>query len=88
MSTISVTSDVKEKLFKIATKLQVRLGRRVDLNETIDYLISHAEKRPDLLNRACRPIPKSMQISAKNAYDELISERRNDEQRSARRYGS
>jgi hypothetical protein len=88
MSTISVTGDVKEKLFKIATELQAKLGRRVDLNETMDYLIFHAEKRPDLLEKATRPLPSSLHATAKSAYSELISERRKDERRSARRYGS
>jgi len=88
VNTIFVTNNVKEKLFKFATELQMKLGRPVDLNETIEYLISHAEKRPDLLDRATASIRRSVHTTAKSAYDELILERRKDERKSARRYGS
>jgi len=88
MTTISVTDEVKEKLLKKSSELQIKFGRRVDLNEAIDYLISHSEKRPNLLERACRPIPgvsKSSDFEA--AYKELIAERKRDEETARRRYG-
>lgn len=82
MTTISVTDEVKEKLLKKSSELQIKFGRRVDLNEAIDYLISHSDKRPDLLERACRPVS-----GFESAYRELIEERRKDEERARRRYG-
>jgi hypothetical protein len=33
MTTISVSEDVKQKLLRVASELQIKLGRRVDLNE-------------------------------------------------------
>ena len=45
MTTISVTDDVKEKLLKIASELQIKLGRRVDLNEAVQFLISEKERK-------------------------------------------
>jgi predicted CopG family antitoxin len=75
MSTISVTEDVKEALLKIASELQLKLGRRVDLNEAIRYLLTKGIKRPDLLEKACRPIS-----GFEDAYKELRKERMKDEE--------
>jgi KaiC/GvpD/RAD55 family RecA-like ATPase len=68
-TTISVTEDVKEALLKVAAELQMKLGRRVDLNEAIRYLLTR-NKRPDLLEEACRPAP-----GFEKAYRELVRER-------------
>ncbi|MGB9718725.1 MAG: hypothetical protein ACP5PQ_05495 [Thermoproteota archaeon] len=81
MSTISVTEDVKEALLKVASELQLKWGRRVDLNEAIRYLIARGVKRPDLLERACQPIP-----GFKEAYKELKGERVKDEERARRKF--
>ncbi|MGB9727726.1 MAG: VapB-type antitoxin [Nitrososphaeria archaeon] len=81
MSTISVTEDVKEALLKIASELQIRWGRRVDLNEAIRYLISRSVKRPELLEKACKPIE-----GFEEAYKELKEERRKDEERAFRKF--
>jgi hypothetical protein len=79
---------VKEKLLRKSSELQIKFGRRVDLNEAIDYLISHSGRRPDLLERACRPIsPASTNSNFESAYSELMAERRKDEARAKRRYG-
>jgi predicted CopG family antitoxin len=75
MNTISVTEDVKEALLKIASELQLKLGRRVDLNEAIRYLLTKGIKRPDLLEKACRPIS-----GFEDAYKELRKERMKDEE--------
>jgi hypothetical protein len=82
VSTISVTEDVKEALLRVASELQLKWGRRVDLNEAIRYLISKGIKRPDLLERACRPVP-----GFKEAYKELRRERTKDEERARRKFG-
>ena len=51
MSTISVTEDVKEALLRIASELQIRWGRRVDLNEAIRYLINKGVKKTRIIRQ-------------------------------------
>jgi len=80
-TTISVTEDVKEALLKVAAELQMKLGKRVDLNEAIRYLLTR-NKRPDLLEEACRPVP-----GFEDAYRELVGERWKDEEGARRKYG-
>ena len=80
-TTISVTEDVKEALLKVAAELQMKLGKRVDLNEAIRYLLTR-NKRPDLLEEACRPVP-----GFDEAYRELVWERWKDEEGARRKYG-
>jgi len=80
MTTISVTDDVKEKLLKIASELQIRLRRRVDLNEAIRFLINEREKKPQLLEEACRPAS-----GAEEVLTELYAERKLDEKRLKRK---
>jgi len=80
-TTISVTEDVKEALLRVASELQMKMGRRVDLNEAIRYLLSR-NKRPDLLEEACKPAP-----GFEEAYRELVEGRREDEERARRKYG-
>jgi predicted CopG family antitoxin len=82
MSTISVTEDVKEALLKIASELQIKRGRRIDLNEAIRYLLNMRVKRPDLLEEACKPVP-----GFEEAYEELKKERMKDEERARRKFG-
>jgi hypothetical protein len=86
MTTISVTDDVKEKLLKVASELQIKLGRRVDLDEALRFLLSEREKKPWLLEAACSPVPDAEKV-AKEALDELYQERRLDEERLERKYG-
>ncbi len=82
MSTISVTEDVKEALLKVASELQIKWGRRVDLNEAIRYLLTYRIKRADLLEKACNPIK-----DFEEGYSELMSERKRDEERAFRKFG-
>jgi len=82
MTTISVTDEVKEKLLKIASELQIKLGRRVDLDEALRYLLSEREKKPWLLEEACKPLS-----GAKEMLDELYRERKLDEERLERKIG-
>ena len=56
VNTISVTEDVKRALLRLASELQLKLGRRVDLNDAIRYLLSNRIRRPELLEKACRPL--------------------------------
>jgi hypothetical protein len=80
MTTISVTEDVKEKLLKVASELQIKLGRRVDLNEALSFLVNQKEKNPQLLQEACSPT-----VGVKEALEELQTERRIDNARLERK---
>jgi predicted CopG family antitoxin len=80
MTTISVTEDVKQKLLKVASELQIKLGRRVDLNEALRFLVDQREKNLQLLEEACRPT-----TGVKEAVEELGRERKLDETRLERK---
>lgn len=80
MTTISVTEDVKQKLLKVASELQIKLGRRVDLNEALSFLVDQREKNPQLLEEACSPA-----VGVKEAVEELEKERKLDETRLERK---
>lgn len=82
MTTISVTDDVKEKLLKVASELQLQRGHRVDLNEALSFLIDKREKNIDLLEEACKPTGGSA-----DALNELETERKQDELRFERKIG-
>ncbi len=57
MTTVAVTKEVKRRLLRVASELQLKLGRKVDLNEAISYLLTREKRRPDLLEAASRPVP-------------------------------
>ncbi len=80
MTTISVTEDVKQKLLKVASELQIKLGRRVDLNEALGFLVDQREKNAQLLGKACKPT-----VGAMEAVEELQRERKLDETRFERK---
>jgi predicted CopG family antitoxin len=80
MTTISVTEDVKQKLLKVASELQIKLGRRVDLNEALSFLVDQREKNAELLEEACKPT-----VGAAEAVEELQLERKLDETRFERK---
>jgi predicted CopG family antitoxin len=80
MTTISVTDDVKQKLLKVASELQIKLGHRVDLNEALRFLVDEREKNPQMLEEACKPMP-----GAREAIEELQEERKLDETRLERK---
>ena len=80
MNTITVTGDVKEKLLKVASEVQIRTGRRVDLNDAIRFLVDQRDKNPRLLEEACSPT-----IGVKEALEELETERKVDDKRLKRK---
>ena len=45
---IRVSKDVKEKLVKIAAELQLNKGKRVSLNDAVEYLITFYEENKNL----------------------------------------
>jgi len=78
-TTIKVSRDTKERLVKVAARLQERYGRRVDLDEAIRYLLDLEGRRPELLDSLVGSMPGL-------SVEELYRERRLDEKRAARRY--
>jgi len=80
MTTISVTEDVKRRLLRVTSELQLKLKRRVDFNEAIRFLlVQRQEKRPHLLMEACKST-----IGADEALKELATERKRDEEKAER----
>lgn len=53
MSLIRVSKETKRKLLEYAGELQKRLGRRIDLDDTIRSLLLERTKNPQLLIEAC-----------------------------------
>jgi len=82
MTTVAVTGEVKRRLLRVASELQLKLGRKVDLNEAISYLLTREKRRPDLLDAASRVIP-----GFDEAYKELMQERKKDEERARGKFG-
>jgi predicted CopG family antitoxin len=83
MTTISVSEDVKKKLLRVASELQIKRGRRVDLNEALSFLVDQRAKNPQLLEEACMPMS-----GAKEVIEELKRERKVDESRLERKISS
>ena len=46
-TTIKVSKSTKERLVRVAAKLQKRYGRRVSLDEAIRYLLKLEERKPN-----------------------------------------
>lgn len=78
-TTIRVSKATKEALYRYASELQRRMGRRVDLDEAIRHLLM-GEAKPELLDSLFGSVPEL-------SVEELIEERRRDEERAERRYG-
>ena len=78
-TTIKVSKSTKERLVRVADKLQERYGRRVGLDEAIRYLLELEERKPELLDSIIGSVPTL-------SVEELYRERRRDEERVERRY--
>ncbi|MCD6485023.1 MAG: hypothetical protein J7L47_07945 [Candidatus Odinarchaeota archaeon] len=84
MSTIAIKEETKKELLKFVSELQMKLGRRVDYDEAIRFLLMHKRKRnPRLLLEACVPTE-----SVEDALKELFEERKKDERRYHRYFSS
>ena len=77
--TLKVSSGTKRMLLRVAARLQEKLGRRVDFEEAIRYLLSSEIRRTELLDEVVGSIPNV-------TVEELHQERRRDERRTVRRY--
>jgi predicted CopG family antitoxin len=76
MTTIAVDDDVRDELLKISAELQLKLGRRVNYNDVLKYLIESRAKRPELLDRA---VVKG--LDSERLIQELHEERKRDEEK-------
>ncbi len=76
MTTIAVDDDVRDELLKISAELQMRLGRRVNYNDVIRYLIGKKRIRPELLDEFVVE-----GLDSKEGLEELRRDRRRDEER-------
>jgi len=74
---IRVSKDVKEKLVKIAAELQLDRGKRVSLNEAVEYLITFYEENKKSQKNA--QLLFSLLGSAKGVREEIERSRREDE---------
>ena len=74
MTTIAVDDDVKKELLKLSAQLQLKLGRRIDFNDVLRYLLKSQLKRPELLDKAV-----INGLDPKTLRDELNKERKRDE---------
>jgi predicted CopG family antitoxin len=55
-TTITVSDSLRAELVKLAAELQLKVGRKVDYEDVIRYLISKTEKNQRLLSEACAPV--------------------------------
>ncbi|MHA1594570.1 MAG: hypothetical protein ACTSXJ_05430 [Candidatus Baldrarchaeia archaeon] len=79
MAVILIGEEVKRELLRIVSELQIKLGRRVTLDEAIWFLLMYRRrKNPRLLLEACKPVSSDI---ADKALRELYRERRRDERR-------
>jgi len=77
MSTIAIKEETKRELLKFVSELQIKLGRRVDFDEAIRFLLMYRRKKnPKLLLEACTP-----RKDVEEALKELYEERRKDERK-------
>jgi len=76
VTTIAVDEDVRDELLKISAELQMRLGRRVNYNDVIRYLIGKKRVRPELLDEYVVE-----GLDSEEGLTELYEERRRDEER-------
>ena len=82
MTTIAIKEETKRELLKFVSELQIRLGRKVDFDEAIRFLLGLRKGRnPRLLIEACMPSGDVDEV-----LEELYGERRKDEERIVRRF--
>jgi len=77
--TIRVSKSTKERLIKLAARLQQERGVKVSLDEAIRFLLD-GDRKPDVLRSLFGSVPELK-------VQDLYEERRRDEERRSRRYG-
>jgi phage shock protein A len=76
-TTITVSDSLRAELAKLAAELQTKVGKKVDYEDVIRYLISKSRKDLKLLREACAPLG----VSAKEFRRELRKGRAEDRER-------
>jgi len=85
MVTIAIDEAIRKKLLIIAANLQKNSGKKINFNDVLRYLTEIYEektKNPNYFKLFCEPIQPD--ISFDELYDELIKERRRDENKFTR----
>jgi hypothetical protein len=54
-TTITVSESLRAELVKCAAELQLKLGRKVDYEDVIHYLLDKSKRNAKLLKEACSP---------------------------------
>lgn len=54
-TTITVSDSLRSELVRYAAELQMRLGRKVDYEDVIHYLLDKSKRNARLLQEACSP---------------------------------
>jgi len=67
-------------LVKLAAELQIKLGRKVDYEDVIRYLIKKNQKNPRLLQSACMPTNLSLGEARVELRKGRAEDRRREEQ--------
>ena len=55
-TTITVSERLRDELVRLAAELQMKVGRKVDYEDVIRYLIGRHRKNPKLLEHACASV--------------------------------
>ena len=76
-TTITISESLRDQLIKLAAELQMKIGRKVDYEDVIRYLIKKSQKNPRLLQSACMPA----HLAAEEAREELRRGRAEDRRR-------
>ena len=79
-TTITVSDALRTQLVRLAADLQSKIGRKVDYEDVIRYLIAKSQRNDRLLWEACAPVPASV----KEFRAELRKGRAEDRQREIR----
>jgi hypothetical protein len=85
MVTIAIDETIRKKLLIIAASLQKKSGKKINFNDVLRYLTEIYEektKNTNYFKLFCEPIQPD--ISFDELYDELIKERRRDENKFTR----
>jgi predicted CopG family antitoxin len=59
-TTITVSDALRVQLVRLAAELQMKVGRKVDYEDVIRYLIKRRERNAKLLRSACAPTDVSL----------------------------
>lgn len=82
--TIKVRRELREALYEIAGELQIKLGRRISLNDTIEYLIKYYREREGFTKKPELLLSLFASLRGEDLIGELRRGRLEDEEKSER----